>query len=65
MLQGPLKDGKDVKVHLVSPTCLKNGKTKARVGRRLGWARGALLADTGLELRSLVYHFASLLLAKA
>lgn len=64
-VRGPLKDGKDVKVHLVSPTCLKDGKTKARVGRRLGWARDALLADIGLEPRSLVYRLASLLLAKA
>lgn len=50
-VQGPLKDGKDVKVHLVSPTCLRDGKTKTRLQRRLRWTRHALLADIGLEPR--------------
>lgn len=50
--QGPLRGGKELEIHLVSPTCLKDGKTKTRVGRRPGWARGTLLVGIGLEPRS-------------
>ena len=35
-VQEPLKDEKGVKVHLVSPIYIKDGTTKAKVGRRLG-----------------------------
>lgn len=51
-VQGPLKDEKDVKVHLVLPIYIKDGTTQVEVGWILGWARDALLADSGLEPRS-------------